>query len=256
MAADTSHEEPGQQAPGQEEPGRAALLAAALPHVPFDGWSDAALAAAADDSGLDRALARALFPRGGVDLALAYHRAGDSRMQVALAASDLAGLRFRDRIALAVRLRLQAADRELVRRGSALFSLPQHVADGARALWDTSDTIWLALGDRSDDLAWYTKRASLSAVYGSTVLFWLGDDSTDCQATWDFLDRRIENVMQFEKTKAAFAANPLGKALMAGPFKLLERIRAPRLPGAAMDASPAATPVDLPGLPGPHQTHR
>lgn len=213
-----------------EEAMREALLEAALPHVPFDGWSEATLRAAAADSGVDPALARALFPRGGVDLALAYHRAGDRRLAQALAAEDLSAYRFRDRVARAVRLRLETADRELVRRGSTLFALPQYAPDGMRAIWGTADTIWTGLGDTSDDINWYSKRASLSAVYGATVLFWLGDDSTGHQATWDFLDRRIEGVMRFEKAKAAMAANPLGKALIRGPFKVLERIRAPRLP--------------------------
>ena len=206
------------------------ILDAALVHVPFDGWSDATLRAAAGDSGVPLALARALYPRGGVDLALAYHQRGDRGMIQALAMADLSALRFRDKVAQAVRLRLEGADRELVRRGSTLFSLPHHAADGARAIWGTADAIWTALGDTSDDLNWYSKRASLSAVYGSTVLFWLGDDSPDHQATWDFLDRRIEGVMRFEKAKAAFRGNPLGKALMAGPFRMLDRIRAPRMP--------------------------
>jgi ubiquinone biosynthesis protein COQ9 len=207
-----------------------AVLQAAMAHVPFDGWSEATLKAAADDSGVAPALARALFPRGGVDLALAYHRAGDRAMGQALAGEDLGALRFRDRVARAVWLRLQAADRELVRRGAALFALPHHAADGAKAIWGTADAIWVALGDTSDDIHWYSKRASLSAVYGSTVLFWLGDTSTDQQATRAFLERRIEGVMRFEKAKAAFAENPLGKALINGPFKVLERIRAPKMP--------------------------
>jgi ubiquinone biosynthesis protein COQ9 len=207
-----------------------AVLQAAMAHVPFDGWSEATLEAAADDSGVAPALARALFPRGGVDLALAYHRAGDRAMVQALAAEDLGALRFRDRVARAVLLRLLLADRELVRRGAALFALPHHAADGAKAIWGTADAIWVALGDTSDDINWYSKRASLSAVYGSTVLFWLGDTSTDQQATRAFLERRIEGVMRFEKAKAAFAENPLGKALINGPFKVLERIRAPKMP--------------------------
>jgi ubiquinone biosynthesis protein COQ9 len=151
-------------------------------------------------------------------------------MAARLAASDLTSLRFRDRIAKAVRTRLELADRELVRRGTTLFSLPNHAADGARAIWGTADAIWTALGDTSQDLNWYTKRATLSAVYGATVLYWLGDESSDRQATWDFLDRRIDQVMQVEKLKAGFRANPLGKAWMAGPGKLFESIRAPRMP--------------------------
>ncbi|MFC3085259.1 COQ9 family protein [Tabrizicola soli] len=206
------------------------LLDAALSHVPFDGWSDRTLRAAATETGVDPGLTRALFPRGGVDLALAYHARGDAAMVAQLAATDLSALRFRDRIAHAVHTRIELADRELVRRGSTLFSLPQHAADGARAIWSTADRIWTALGDTSQDLNWYTKRATLSAVYGATVLFWLGDDSSDHQATWEFLDRRIEGVMRFEKLKADFRENPLGKKLFSGPFKVMEHIRAPKPP--------------------------
>jgi ubiquinone biosynthesis protein COQ9 len=206
------------------------LLDAALGHVPFDGWSDRSLRAAAADAAIDPALARALFPRGGVDLALAYHARGDAAMVATLAASDLSAMRFRDRIAFAVRTRLDLADRELVRRGTTLFSLPQHAADGARAVWTTADRIWTALGDSSQDLNWYTKRATLSAVYGATVLYWLGDDSTGHHDTWEFLDRRIDGVMQFEKLKANFKENPLGKVLFSGPFKAMQGIKAPKLP--------------------------
>ena len=212
-----------------EDEMKAKVLEAALGHGPFDGWSERTLKAAIADAGVPAGLARSLFPRGGVDLALAYHARGDAEMAARLAATDLTSLRFRDRIALAVRTKLELADRELVRRGTTLFSLPIHAADGARAIWGTADRIWTALGDSSDDLNWYTKRATLSGVYGATVLYWLGDDSTDHQATWDFLDRRIEQVMHFEKLKASFRENPLGKAWAAGPGKILESIRAPRL---------------------------
>ncbi len=212
------------------------LLDAALAHVAFDGWSQTTLRAAITDSATPEGLARALFPRGGVDMALAYHQRGDAQMLERLAATDLAALRYRDRIAAAIRIRLPAAaDRDVVRRAASLFSLPAHVGDGARALWGTADAIWRALGDTSRDINWYSKRATLSAVYGATVLFWLGDDTPDQGATSEFLDRRIENVMRVERLKAGFRENPLGKALLAGPLKILERIHAPE------------TPHDLPG---------
>lgn len=216
------------------------VLDAALLHVPFDGWSETTLRAAIADSGVHEALARSLFPRGGVDLALAYHRRGDALMRERLAATDLASLRYRDRIATAVRQRLELVeDKEAVRRGSTLFALPIYTADGARAIWGTSDAIWDALGDTSRDINWYTKRATLAAVYSSTVLFWLGDDTPGHQATWDFLDRRIENVMSIEKVKASLRENPVAKALLAGPMKLMEKIRKPDipddLPGKMMD---------------------
>lgn len=216
-----------------------AVLDAALGHVAFDGWSEATLKAAIADSGVAPGLARALFPRGPVDLALAYHARGDALM-LARAATGLSGLRYSEKVAAMVKFRLEAAeDKEAVRRGTTLFALPMHAADGARAIWGTADAIWKALGDTSTDLNWYTKRATLSAVYASTVLFWLGDDSPGHQATWEFLDRRIADVMQIEKIKASLRDNPLSKALMAGPMKIFDLVKAPvvpdDMPGRVMD---------------------
>ncbi|MBO9395650.1 COQ9 family protein [Shimia sp. R9_2] len=206
------------------------LLDAAEMHVPFDGWSEATFTAAIADSGVDATVARAICPRGAVDLAVAFHKRGDSQMVAAMGEAAVAEMKIREKITHAVRLRLELCpDRELVRRGSTLFALPQHAATGAQLIWGTADAIWNAIGDTSRDLNWYTKRATLSAVYSSTVLYWLGDDSEGNTATWAFLDRRIENVMQFEKTKARFNKSPLGR-LMAAPLEAASKFRAPDLP--------------------------
>ncbi|MFT6675682.1 MAG: ubiquinone biosynthesis protein COQ9 [Sulfitobacter sp.] len=204
------------------------LLDAALDHVPFDGWSDATFAAALQDTGIDATVARAVCPRAGLDLAVAYHHRGDALMLAKLQGEDLNNLRFRDRIARALQLRLEGVeDKEVVRRGTTLFALPHHAPEGAKLIWGTCDAIWNALGDTSDDVNWYTKRMTLSGVYSATVLYWLGDSSADHSATWAFLDRRIDNVMQIEKVKAQVRQSPtLGKVL-AGPNWLLGRIKAP-----------------------------
>jgi len=173
-------------------------------------------------------------------LAPAFPRRGDDAMLARVRNSDLTEMRYRDKVAHAVRLRLEVAGehREAVRRGMTMFALPMHAADGVRALWGTADAIWDALGDNSQDVNWYTKRATLSGVYSSTVLFWLGDQSDGSRDTWDFLDRRIDNVMQIEKAKAAARKSPMLQKLMRGPNMLLDRIKAP-----------AKTPRgDLPGL--------
>ncbi len=205
-----------------------AILDAAIPHVAFDGWSAATLRAAASDAGLDQAAADAAFPRGAVDLALAFHRRGDDDMVEALKKAGLGDLKVREKITTAVRTRLEViGDKEAVRRGTTLFALPQHAADGAKAIWGTADAIWTAIGDTSDDINWYTKRATLSGVYASTVLFWLGDTSDGDTATWDFLDRRIEDVMRFEKFKAQANDNALFRAAMTGPNWLMSFVKAP-----------------------------
>ena len=203
------------------------LLDAALMHVPFDGWSEASLRAAAQDAEIDMTMVRALCPRGAVDLAIAFHARGDAAM-VARLRSETLPERFRDKVAAAVRFRLEAVeDKEAVRRGTTLFALPIYAADGAKAIWGTADLIWTTLGDTSDDVNWYTKRATLSGVYSSTVLIWLGDDRLDGQATWDFLDRRVDDVMRIEKIKAQVRDSKVLSAMLAGPNWLFGQIKAP-----------------------------
>lgn len=218
------------------------VLAAALPHVAFDGWSAETLRAAVADSGVEAGLAAQAFPRGALDLALAFHRAGDADMLSALKKADLNGMRFRDRIAFAVRLRLEqvADEKEAVRRAAAFFALPVNAAEGAAAVWKTADLIWTALGDTSDDLNWYSKRATLSAVYSATVLYWLGDDSDGHQATWEFLDRRIDDVMGIEKLKAKARETPVVKDLMEAQTRFFDWVKAPK----------GEAPDDLPGRSG------
>ncbi|UWR26779.1 COQ9 family protein [Sulfitobacter sp. S223] len=205
------------------------LLQAAVMHVPFDGWSQATFEAAIIDSGVERTVAESVCPRGAVDLAMHYHAKGDAEMLARLAETDLEQMKYSARVAAAVRFRLEAVtDKEIVRRGTALFALPIYAADGAKAIWGTADAIWNALGDTSDDVNWYTKRATLSGVYSATVLYWLGDSSEDHADTWAFLDRRIENVMQIEKLKAQVNNNPVLSKLMSGPNWLLSHVKAPQ----------------------------
>ena len=217
---------------------KSTLLSAILPHVAFDGWSDPAFQAACDDSEIDINLARLSCPRGALDLAVHFHERGDQKMTEALQGRDLSDLRFRDKVVLAVRLRLEGVeDKEAVRRGATLFALPYNARLGAGLIWGTSDAIWTVLGDTSRDVNWYTKRATLSTVYSTTVLYWLGDDSPEHEATWAFLDRRIENVMQFEKLKSQVRANKGLQNLLRGPNWLLSKIKAPE----------AKRPTDMPG---------
>lgn len=208
---------------------RDALLSAMLPDVPFDGWSQTAIDLAVRATGTEPGLAKLAFPRGGLDAALAFHRRGDSRMVDAMRAAPLDGMKIRDKIAFGVRTRLELAepDREAVRRGVSLLALPMHAAEGAKALWGTADAIWSALGDESRDLNWYSKRATLSAVYSATALYWLQDESEGRAATWAFLDRRIENVMGIEKAKARMRATPFGRAAQGFADRAAQAIRAP-----------------------------
>ena len=230
---------------GSTDTQKSALLDAALPHVAFDGWSQVTFDAAAKDAKITTSAARDLCPKGALDLAIAYHQRGDDLMAEKLQATDLSGMRFRDKVAFAVRVRLEViSDKEAVRRGSALFALPMNAGDGAKLIWGTADCIWTTLGDTSTDINWYTKRATLSGVYGACALFWLGDTSADHADTAEFIDRRIDNVMQFEKAKAQARKSPVLGKLMQFPNWLTEKIE--RRPPDFKSQYPGFVPADAP----------
>ena len=204
------------------------LLDAALIHVAFDGWSDATLDVAVQDADVAPELAHVACPRGALDLAIAYHLRGDAEMLARFEREDVSALRYSEKVTTLVQFRLETvSDKEAVRRGTTLFALPHHAADGAKLIWGTADAIWNALGDTSTDSNWYTKRATLSAVYSSTVLFWLGDTSEEHADTWAFLERRIDDVMRFEKVKAQVNDSAVLKPLLVGPKWVLSFLKAP-----------------------------
>ena len=193
------------------------LLAAALAHVPFDGWSGRALQAGAADLGLEPALAANAFPGGPAELLEAFSTEIDRRMLVELEGRDLKSLKHRQRIGTAVRARLEllAPQREAVRRGLSFLALPRNAALGIRCLYRTVDAIWHAAGDTSTDYNFYTKRMLLAGVYSATLLFWLNDESEGFAATWAFLDRRLAEVVKI--------GGGLGRAL-GGLLNLPDRI--------------------------------
>jgi ubiquinone biosynthesis protein COQ9 len=183
------------------------LIAAILPDVAFDGWSRHALRGAARRTGIPVGEAMALFPRGAPDLAAAFSRWADRRMLDRLpppypppqAGEGRVGaepISLSRHIALAVRLRFEELTpwREAVRRGLAVLAMPQNAGLGLRLLYETVDGIWYGVGDTATDFSFYTKRATLAAIYGAALLYWLDDRSPEAVDTYAFIDRRLADL--------------------------------------------------------------
>ena len=205
------------RAAADHEAAREAVLGAALAHVPFDGWSRRALEAGARDAGYAPTMALRAFPGGAIEAIEAHSASADRRMIVALAARDLEGLRVRERIALAVRLRLteHTGAREAIRRAVAVLALPVYAPVGLACLYRTVDAIWYAAGDRATDFNFYTKRALLAGVYGATLVHWLDDRSEGAADSWAFLERCIDAIMRIPRIqdRARRAAGRIARLL-------------------------------------------
>lgn len=184
-----------------------AHLAPILPtHAAFDGWAPAAIDSAAAQAGVDSGIARLAFTGGAVDMIDAWFASVDHKMTASHSAEQLAAMKIRQRITALVTARLEAVahDREALRRAIAVLAMPQNLAAAARLSWRSSDLMWRLAGDTATDYNHYTKRMMLSGVYASTVLALLDDESDGFADTRAFLDRRIENIMQFERAKGRF----------------------------------------------------
>ncbi len=183
---------------------RSRLADAIAAEAAFDGWNRLSIAAAARQLDLPVGEADRLFPGGPVQVLTFLSHRSDGRMVEDMEREGLAALPVRERIKRAVRIRLErhAGSREAARRALALLALPFNAGVALKLLYRTVDAMWYAAGDASTDFNFYTKRATLAGVYSSTLLYWLNDRSPDSEATWSFLDRRIDDVMRIEKAKS------------------------------------------------------
>jgi len=185
---------------------RAQLALSVGENAVFDGWTPKAVESAAGQLGVDPAVARLAFPKDQPGMIDAYIAAVDAAMQAHFTPEIIAGLKIRERIRELVWFRLQAMGpaREAMRSALAVLAMPQNAVKGLQIGWRSADLMWRLAGDKATDFNHYTKRLTLSAVYASTLVAWLDDQSEGWAETSAFLDRRIANVMSFEKWKAGW----------------------------------------------------
>jgi ubiquinone biosynthesis protein COQ9 len=201
-----------------------ALIEAMLPDVPFDGWSRAALRAAARRIGVPAAEALALFPNAPADFAACFSRWADRRMLDRLDTLALDQLRVPERVALAINTRIEIVEpwREAVRRALVVLALPLRAPLAFRLVYETVDGIWYAAGDSATDFSFYTKRGTLAGIYGATLLYWLEDRSPGFADTRAFLDRRLADAARIGAARHRIEA---AADRLPNPFRLLRPLR-------------------------------
>ncbi|CAN5314869.1 COQ9 family protein [soil metagenome] len=190
----------------------------------FDGWTAKALAATAQQSGMDADIIAYAFDGGPLAMIDAWFASIDSAMLDALPPERLHNMRVGQRIGALVEARLAiiAPHREALRRAQAVLAMPQNLARAAKLGWRAADTMWRAAGDTTTDLNHYSKRATLGAIYAATLLFFVNDESEGWADTRAFLARRLAGVARFEKAKAQLKGDP---DMQFSPARFLGRLR-------------------------------
>ncbi len=214
------------ETPSPLEQLRRRLALAVGENAVFDGWTHKAVDSAAGQLGVDPVQARLAFPKSQADMIDCYIQEVDRALEAWFTPKRLETMKIREKIRSLIwhRLEIMGPAREAVRRALAILAMPQNVPRGLRIGWRTADLMWRIAGDTSTDFNHYTKRMTLGALYASTLLVWLDDQSDGWQETGAFLDRRIDDVMKFEKLKAEWRGSS-GQRLSLSRF--LGRLRYP-----------------------------
>jgi ubiquinone biosynthesis protein COQ9 len=204
---------------------RAALAPIVPAHAAFDGWTEGAIAMAAAELGVPADRARLVF-KGPLDMIDAWFDALDKAMLAAFPPETIAEMKVRDRIRALILFRLEALapKREALRRALSILAMPQNAPAAAGLAWRSADRIWRTAGDAATDFSHYTKRATLIAVYASTTFVFLDDGSEGLAGASAFLDRRLADVMRFEKAKASWRGT---QARLPSLSRFLGRLRYP-----------------------------
>ena len=191
----------------------------------FDGWTRTAVDTAAGQLGIDPVKARLAMPKTQAGLIDTYVQEVDRALEAWFTPKRLEKMKIREKIRSLIwhRLEIMGPAREAVRRALAILAMPQNLPLAVRTGWRSADLMWRIAGDTSTDFNHYTKRMTLGAVYGSTLLVWLDDQSEGLGETAAFLDRRIDDVMRFEKFKAEWR----GSSEHLSPSRFLGRLRYP-----------------------------
>jgi len=184
---------------------RDSAIRAALPHVPRQGWTMAALRAGLADLGRPPEEAGWLFPGGAAEAIEAWCDLADRSMEAEARTMGLLDRRIPERIRRLIILRLEQASpyRAAVRQALIQLSLPWNLPAAARITARTADSIWAAAGDTAADFSWATRRATVAAVHGATLAFWLSDEEAGFPATRAFLDRRLADVARLQRPRRA-----------------------------------------------------
>ena len=184
-----------------------ALLDEALKLAPVHGWTRRTATLAGQALGMSQGETELLVPHGPTDLAALLSRRHDARTLAALADVHASNLKIRERIRRAVEARLDASasDEPALRRWMGFLALPPNLPLGSRLAWESADVLWRWAGDEATDENHYSKRALLAGILSGAVTIRMTQGRKEAL---DFVDRRIDDVMRFEKWKATTDFRP------------------------------------------------
>lgn len=161
-----------------------ALKAEFIELLAKEGFSIDAMRHASISLGLHPEYHNILFPSGISEALEYYEQELDAKMLDILDKIDPLPKKIREKIALAVGLRIVAG----------------HVPS-IKSAWRTADHIWRFAGDTSTDFNYYTKRGLLSGVYIAAAKYRRNDSSPNAEDTELFIAKNLDRIINIAQLK-------------------------------------------------------
>ncbi|XP_026316735.1 uncharacterized protein LOC113227874 isoform X2 [Hyposmocoma kahamanoa] len=190
------------------------ILEKALEFVPTNGWTVEALRAGAEAVGYP-GITHGLFPNGGADLVHYFNVKCNQNLVDQMktwTVEDLKGdkvpVKFVEN-AIVSRLLMIDPYKSTWAKAMAIQALPNNVPNCLATLLSLVDDICYLSGDRSVDFNWYVRRVGVAGIYKASELFYLTDNSQNCNATKKFVQSRIKDAQLIQ---SALNLNPVNAA--------------------------------------------
>ena len=104
--------------------------------------------------------------------------------------------KVRDKIAKAVKIRIAKCSSIIHHKKNRDYFLQfQTAAQMPKIVWRSSDVIWRYAGDKSIDFNYYSKRAILSSLYISSIMYYIANCSDNNEKFEQFVDQAIAKIL-------------------------------------------------------------
>ena len=197
------------------------IIKAALPHIAEMGWTLPALIKGGEEAGIEAAEVKLAFEGREKEALKHYSLMLDEQMLEALhnhPEFETMKVHQKVRFCVVARLQLLNPHKKVALKTSQFLKNPAHATLGPKMIYNTVNEIWYGAGDTSTDYNFYTKRAILAGVYGSTLMHWLRSSHEDLAPTIEFLDKRLKDSAKIPNIKQDLCQ---GADLALAPFKSL-----------------------------------
>ena len=158
-------------------------------------FSQLALRSIEEKLGLDYHTSDLMFEQGFAEILTHYNDLNNQKLLESLNNLDLSASGFRDKISIAIFLKLTSQNKDFLKKVSSFYLKPSNIKLGMDHAWANVDFIWSWAGDKSIDYNFYSKRIILEGIYLYCLRFYIKDTSENNIDTKHFVHNSVHKTV-------------------------------------------------------------